>query len=98
MSLTLLFLSLLFLAWSASAGAGWLAVAALRRGADALLMLPASLVGGWSAALVLPLVGLDDGTGVLLSLPAALAGGLVGACSVIKARAIMGRRSSPCRP
>jgi hypothetical protein len=90
-----LFISLFVAGWLLCAGLVWLILAAQRRGSAALATLPASLVIGVLAALLLPVLGFRDGRALLLSFPMAALGGLLGSFAVLAAGAMMERRMPP---
>ena len=99
MNFDALVVAVLLSAWAICAGLAWLATAAARRGRDAFLTLPAALLCGWAAALLLPALGRDDGLAFALSFPMAALGGLAGVFAVLGLRAKMkGGGSDPASP
>jgi hypothetical protein len=97
-NLDALVIVLLLTGWALCSGLVWLLLAASRRGRDALITLPAALLVGWMAALLLPVFGFRDGRALALSFPFAALGGFVGIYAVLAVRAMMKRRpASPER-
>jgi hypothetical protein len=88
-NLDALFISLFVFGWLTCAGLVWLILAVSRRGAFALATLPAALVCGCLAALLLPALGFRDGRALALSFPVAALGGLLGTFAVLGAGAMM---------
>lgn len=93
-----LFISVFVLGWLLCAGLVWLILAAQRRGRAAFSTLPASLILGCLAALLVPALGFRDGRALALSFPVAALGALLGTFAVLGAGAMMVRRAPPPRP
>ena len=93
-----LFISLFVFGWLLCAGLVWLILAAYRRGRAAFSTLPASLIVGCLAALLLPALGFRDGRALALSFPVAALGSFLGTFAVLGAGAMMVRRAPAPRP